>query len=238
MQRLLQELSFEMRFNINFWFLLTKILVMQVTQFQLSCGVGKDCPIPVYKVEVVASCPKSKEEWDTAASKKKCNKIAAEAKENNCTIDEINPTYHCVINSFRNKLLEVCADENTIFGHCAEFNEVGRVIQIHNTAPCEEVFPNCDDAYRSVDAYKYQDCYTLVNQIEVTTNFDIDYSTCRITIIAAVIVALLCLAGAIALYFKVKREWVTQIQEIDLEEQKNNLMDNALENKNNKEDLT
>lgn len=36
------------------------------------------------------------------------------------------------------------------------------------------------------------------------------------------------------MFLLVKREWVTQIQEIDLEEQKNNLMDNALENKNNK----
>lgn len=92
------------------------IFVLRFLQ-QLSYGVDKDCPIPVYKVEVVASCPKSKEEWDIAASKKKCSKIAAEAKEKNCTIDEINPTYHCVINAFRNKLLEVCADENTIFGN-------------------------------------------------------------------------------------------------------------------------
>lgn len=207
---------------------------MQITQFQLSRGVDKGCQIAVYNVEVVESCPKSKEEWDIAASKKQCSKIAAEAKEKNCTIDEKNPTYHCVINAFRNKLLEVCADENTIFGHCAEFNEVGRVIQIHNTAPCEEEFPNCDDAYRSVDAYKYQDCYTLVNQTEVTTNFDIDFSIFRNIIIATVLVALLWgLAVAFALYSKGKKERMIQKQEIDLEEQKN-IMDNALENKNNK----
>lgn len=84
---------------------------------QLSRGVDKGCQIAVYNVEVVESCPKSKEEWDIAASKKQCSKIAAEAKEKNCTIDEKNPTYHCVINAFRNKLLEVCADENTIFGN-------------------------------------------------------------------------------------------------------------------------
>lgn len=215
---------------------MTTILVMQIIQSQLSCSVDKDCPIPIYKVKVVASCPKSKEEWDIAASKKKCSEIAAEAKEKNCTIDEINPTYHCVINAFRNKLLEVCADENTIFGHCAEFNEVGRVIQIHDTAPCEDVFPNCDDAYRSVDAYKYQDCYTLVHQTKYTTNSDYPTSGYDKTmiIIATFSVALLCgLAVAIAFFFKRKRERVIQKPEKDLEEQ-TNLMDYALEHKNNK----
>lgn len=78
---------------------------------QLSYGVDKDCPIPVNKLVVVASCPKSKKEWDIAASKKKCSKIAAEAKEKNCTIDEINPTYHCVINAFRNKTLFLVISE-------------------------------------------------------------------------------------------------------------------------------
>lgn len=112
------------------------------------------CQKAVYNVKVVASCPKSKEEWNIAASKKNCSKIAAAAVEKNCTIDEIQPKYHCVISALRTKLLEVCADEKRILGHCAEFNEVGRVIQIHNTAPCEKVFPNCDDAYSSVDAYK------------------------------------------------------------------------------------
>lgn len=232
-----QELNFEMSIKIDFWFQLT-ILVWQITQFQLSYGVDKDCPIPVSKVEVVASCPKSKEEWDIAASKKKCSKIAAEAKEKNCTIDEINPTYHCVINAFRNKLLEVCADENTIFGHCTEFNEVGRVIQIHNTAPCEEVFPNCDDAYRSVDAYKYPGCYNLVNQTKDTTNTDYPTSGYDkiMIIIATFIVALFCglaVVIAIALYFKGKRQVVIQKPEKELEEQ-TNLMDYALENKNNK----
>lgn len=138
-------------------------------------------------------------------------------------------------------MLEVCADENTIFGHCTEFNEVGRVIQIHNTAPCEEVFPNCDDAYRSVDAYKYPGCYNLVNQTKDTTNTDYPTSGYDkiMIIIATCIVALFCglaVVIAIALYFKGKRQMVIQKPEKELEEQ-TNLMDYALENKNNKGDL-
>lgn len=220
------------------WFHLTTTLAIQKTQFQLSRGVYGGCQEVVYNVEVVTSCPKSKEEWVIAASKKKCSKIAAVAKEKNCTIDEIQPKYHCVINALRTKLLEVCADEKKIFGYCAEFNEVGRVIQIHTTAPCEKVFPNCDDAYSSVDAYKYQGCYKLVNQTKVTTTFDINYPTPGysriIIIIATVIATLLCgLTVAIALCLKRRRERWIQKQERDIEEQKP-LTDNALENKINK----
>lgn len=81
------------------------------------CGVDKDCLIFVYKVEVVVLCLRLKEEWDIVVSKKKCIKIVVEVKEKNCMIDEINFIYYCVINFFRNKLLEVCVDENIIFGN-------------------------------------------------------------------------------------------------------------------------
>lgn len=84
---------------------------------QSSKGVDGGCQEAVNNVEVVASCPKSKEEWDIAASKKNCAKIAAVAAEKNCTIDEIQPKYHCVINALRTKFLEVCADEEIIPGN-------------------------------------------------------------------------------------------------------------------------
>lgn len=84
---------------------------------QLSRGVYGGCQEAVYNVAVVSSCPKSKEEWGIAASKKNCSKIAAVVNEKNCTIDEIQPKYHCVINALRTKLLEVCADEKRISGN-------------------------------------------------------------------------------------------------------------------------
>lgn len=84
---------------------------------QLSRGVYGGCQESVYNEEVVTSCPISKEEWGIAAIKKNCSKIAAVAKEKNCTIDEIQPKYHCVINALRTKLLEVCAVEKRILGN-------------------------------------------------------------------------------------------------------------------------
>lgn len=219
------------------WFQLTTIVFMQIIQCQqLSIGVNESCQDALYNKEVVTSCPKSKEEWDIAASRKNCSEIAAVAKANNCTIDEKQPKYHCVMNALRTYFLEVCADEKKIRGHCTEFNEFGRIIQIHDSAKCKDVFPNCDDEYSSLDAYKYQGCNNLVNQPKVTTNSDYPTSGYdRIwTFIATIIIALLVgLVVGIALYLKGKRERGIQKQEKDLEEQKN-LMDNALENKNKK----
>lgn len=52
-----------------------------------------------------------------------------------------------------------------IEGYCAEFNEVGRVIQNHEAAPCEKVSPNCNDAYSSLDAYKCMYAHTKASLI-------------------------------------------------------------------------
>lgn len=83
---------------------------------QLSRGANEDCMVDVYNVEVVESCPTSKEEWDIAARRKNCSNLAAEAERKNCVMNEKQPKYHCLINALRNKLLEVCAPEKTIFG--------------------------------------------------------------------------------------------------------------------------
>lgn len=84
---------------------------------QLSWSVNEDCQATVNDVKVVTSCPKSKEEWDIAALKKNCSKLEAVAKTKNCTIKEKQPEFHCLFNSLRNKLLEVCADKRIIFGN-------------------------------------------------------------------------------------------------------------------------
>lgn len=150
---------------------------------QLPLSVNDGCQKAVNDVKIVTSCPKSKEEWDIAALNKNCSKLAAVAKTKNCTIKEKQPEYHCVFNSLRNKLLEVCADKRFIFGniniiffnsksyysdffffmntfnisgYCTEFNELGGVIQNHYQVPCEK----CNDSYYSSDAYKCKYAYT------------------------------------------------------------------------------
>lgn len=123
------------------------------------------CKEAVKSVETVSSCPTSKEQWDKAASRKKCWEKAF----NQTCSDPEKFVYHCVINGYGNATLEVCAPERLILGHCAEFNEVGGVIQDQLISPCSDVFPKCDHFYRSSEAYKYEDCYKLVEAKKVIT---------------------------------------------------------------------
>ena len=63
------------------------------------------CLESVKSKKAVERCPRSKYEWDKAAQKKNCEIIAI---RQNCTKPE-NFKYHCVINSYRNETVEVCA---------------------------------------------------------------------------------------------------------------------------------
>lgn len=76
------------------------------------------CQEAVDSVTVVESCPTSKEEWDSAAFKKNCIRIAA---RQNCINAREKFQYHCVINGLRNELLEVCAPTRIIFSMYAAF---------------------------------------------------------------------------------------------------------------------
>lgn len=133
-----------------------------VINFLLSIQISEAryCPEAVDSVEYVVSCPSTKSEWDTAAQKKKCGKIAL---HQNCSSVD-NFQYHCVINGFRNKMVEVCAPSRRIFGHCVEFNRHGGVIQDQMSSPCNNTFPKCDSVYLSTAAYEYPDCYDLVSK--------------------------------------------------------------------------
>lgn len=180
-----------------FRFYVSTIMVWMMIQIHLLRGADEDCMDAVYNAKVVKSCPTSKVEWDIAARRKNCSKLAAEAERKNCTINEKQPEYHCLINALRNKLLEVCASGKTIFGYCTEFNEAGKVIQNHYTAPCKDVSPKCDKSYKSSDAYKYTGCYELVSNTQVSTDVEsgdpeIGYDKMTIIITTCIIVIVLC----------------------------------------------
>lgn len=135
-----------------FLFFVSTILQVQ------RCGSAKYCQEAVDSVKTVQSCPTSKTEWDAAARRKNCSSIAS--KQSCSLVDKF--VYHCVINGYRNVTLEVCAPSRIIFGHCVEFNVAGGVIQDQFSARCNESFPKCDSHYLSSTAYKYPDCYKLV----------------------------------------------------------------------------
>eukprot|EP00105_Crassostrea_gigas_P038609 XP_019922757.1 PREDICTED: uncharacterized protein LOC105328143 [Crassostrea gigas] len=147
-------------------------------QIQISQGISRYCQEAVNSAESVRSCPTSEEEWEIAARNKNCSIIAS---QQNCSSAE-KFQYHCVLNSYRNETLEVCAPSRIIFGHCVEFNLQGGVIQDQYASPCNDTFPKCDKYYNSSTAYKYPDCYQLAsmgNKISSTTTtiYDITSTT-------------------------------------------------------------
>lgn len=135
---------------------------MVLLQNQICIFGNRYCKDAVDSVEIVTACPTTKTEWEIAARKKNCERIASWQK-----CDSVGRfKYHCVINGFRNKLMEVCAPSRIIFGHCTEFNIYGGVIQNQRSTPCNDTFPKCDLVYNSLDAYKFTDCYKLVTNAE------------------------------------------------------------------------
>lgn len=136
-------------------FILFVLLQIQVLVYK---SEARYCPEAIASAASVASCPTSKTEWEIAARKKNCRGIAT--KQKCASVNKFR--YHCVINSYSNETLEVCAPSRIIIGHCVEFNRLGGVIQDQMSSPCNDTFPKCDAVYISTAAYKYPDCYELV----------------------------------------------------------------------------
>lgn len=124
---------------------------------EILTGDQEKCRNQFHSLDVVASCPTTKREFDIAARRKNCTRLSY-AADKMCRKPYV---YHCVINEFRNQTLEVCAPTKLMFDYCTEFNVGGGVIQRHAQGRCNSVFPKCDKQYISSDAYKYPDCYKL-----------------------------------------------------------------------------
>lgn len=77
----------------------------------MSRSEGEECP-QTFDVIAVRMCPTSEEEYDKAVLRKQCSQLAS---KRNCS-DSTEFKYHCVINSYRSKLFEVCAREKNISG--------------------------------------------------------------------------------------------------------------------------
>lgn len=90
------------------------------------CG-NRYCEEAVDSLEIVTSCPTSKIEWEIAAGKKNCEKKASRQK---CVSVE-KFRYHCVINGFKNEMVEVCAPSRVIFGKAKFIAEKKQVCSLN-----------------------------------------------------------------------------------------------------------
>lgn len=193
-------------------------LVIVGTFLQIQrCESVKYCQKAADSVKTVQSCPTSKTEWDDAARRKNCSRIASTQR---CSaVDQF--VYHCVINGYRNATLEVCAPTRIIFGHCVEFNVAGGVIQDQFSARCNESFPKCDSHYLSSTAYKYPDCYRLVQgkdiyqstTLRITTNDTSATIDLRKTelfpLYVLIIIVIIIVVSFVGLYIRRRRQTET-----------------------------
>lgn len=108
------------------------------------------------KLEPEATCPSSRSEWNRRAKQKQCTDVVLSCKK------KIALKYHCLINTWKNLTLSVCAVPTYINGfRCPEFNIKGSNIQPHYDTNCSKDIPACPFRYNSQDVYKYRSCYVL-----------------------------------------------------------------------------
>ncbi|XP_062589163.1 uncharacterized protein LOC134250842 isoform X1 [Saccostrea cucullata] len=141
--------------KIGITFLLLVLLFQVVsTQLILSCPETKDT------VKYVSSCPLNMADVDQASRAKNCSSFPQ-----NCTSLDLFK-YHCLPNHYLDKFVEVCGVAvDIIYGHCAEYNEGGGVIQENYQTDCTKFSKPCPiESYSSVDTYKYADCFNITTK--------------------------------------------------------------------------
>nr|XP_022290067.1 uncharacterized protein LOC111101759 isoform X2 [Crassostrea virginica] len=92
----------------------------------------------------VDACPQTEEEWKVAAENKNCKSYCSSFH------------YHCVMDTWRNETIEVCAQIRQIVGNnCVEFNFGGSRIQRNEKTKCSK----CPISYASNNSFQYKECY-------------------------------------------------------------------------------
>lgn len=136
------------------------LVTSEIPMLSHTLEASDSCSISILTVERVENCPDSEEKWKEAAAKKKCEDYAIFCSEPE------KFEYHCVISSFINETLEVCAyKQNIVLGHCTDYSVSGNLIKQNWRTNCKvfekKPFPLF---YLSTEAYKYPGCYELTKR--------------------------------------------------------------------------
>ncbi|XP_078329502.1 uncharacterized protein LOC111103649 isoform X3 [Crassostrea virginica] len=131
------------------------IIIMYIT-YQMEHVLAQSCPESLATKRYVKSCPMSKSAWNAAAEVMNCSAV----KQSCASREEF--VYHCLPNSYQNRLIEVCAIPTPItFPVCAEYNEGGNIVTENHFTDCQNYNPPCPNRYHSTEAYKYSECYNV-----------------------------------------------------------------------------
>nr|XP_022289735.1 uncharacterized protein LOC111101506 [Crassostrea virginica] len=126
---------------------LFKGFVLILSSKILHVGTVDGCKDSKTTAKFVATCPQTQDEWTERSRNKNCK-----SHNHSCSSFE----YHCVMNTWRNETVEVCAPSSIIIGRvCSEYNFGGFRIQRNGKMVCS----SCPDMYDSTKSFMYPECY-------------------------------------------------------------------------------
>nr|XP_022295431.1 uncharacterized protein LOC111105431 isoform X2 [Crassostrea virginica]XP_022295432.1 uncharacterized protein LOC111105431 isoform X2 [Crassostrea virginica] len=113
-----------------------------------------NCSICDETFRVVSSCPANAKDYTKAS--KRCSPYRVSSHK--------QYELHCVRNTRRTKLIEVCAVPSRLFGYCPQYDSVGHVIQMDLSVECNAtsglIYYNSSDSFL---------CNTICFQLELKT---------------------------------------------------------------------
>lgn len=150
------------------------------------------CSISIPTIEAASACPKNEIELLNAKGRKRCDFMA-----NSQTCSEPNNfTYHCVLNTWMNATIEVCAPEIYSQGYCVRFDKGGARLQEIYEKDCTHFLKPCSTRFLSSDVLHYVQCTENITNITNTENSTVNDEN-RLTIYLLVALAILVIAVAV-----------------------------------------
>lgn len=122
--------------------------------------LGKHCLASLATVQTVTSCPTNEAELSSAKQRKQCKHLAYIQK---CVTPE-KFKYHCVLNTWKNDTVEVCAPEIISQGFCLKFDEGGARLQEVYERECTNFSKPCTTRFISSDLLHYFQCNDIARK--------------------------------------------------------------------------
>nr|XP_034317477.1 uncharacterized protein LOC105347248 isoform X2 [Crassostrea gigas]XP_034317478.1 uncharacterized protein LOC105347248 isoform X2 [Crassostrea gigas]XP_034317479.1 uncharacterized protein LOC105347248 isoform X2 [Crassostrea gigas]XP_034317480.1 uncharacterized protein LOC105347248 isoform X2 [Crassostrea gigas] len=143
------------------------ILILHFISLNRNDGMPCNASLPTAKS--VERCPRNDLEWKARAAYVSCSSVEQSCVESDMFV------YHCVLNAEGTKRIEVCAPVKFIHGKkCPEFNNGGMIIQ-EGLFTCSNHSVPCPVVYKSSEAYKYQECFDILEKQHQKNSTEIMY---------------------------------------------------------------
>lgn len=135
-------------------------IILLYTILHSANTLGKQCLASLPTVQTVKSCPTNEEELSRAKQRKQCKHLAFIQK---CARPK-EFKYHCVLNTWNNDTVEVCAPEIISQGFCIKFDEGGARLQEVYERECTNYSKPCTTRFISSDLLHYFQCNDIVRK--------------------------------------------------------------------------